>query len=61
MQRETANRLIRSLQEVAGAYRDAAAEACRDESPYDVYFLMRDMMAAESKMRSLSRRYLSMD
>jgi len=60
MESKTANKLIKAYDQVALVFREAANEEMSRGhmgSPHNVYFHMRDSMAAERKARMVRQRY----
>ena len=58
MTKDLAKKLEASLMEVSDLWCNAAAEACREVQPYEVWDCMNRMMKAEREARKLRRRWI---
>jgi hypothetical protein len=58
MDPKTAKTLAEMHLKLADEYRDAAGAACEARDPFEVWRLVKESMAQETKGRALKRRYL---
>jgi hypothetical protein len=58
MDKKLAKQLVDAHRKTAELYNEAANRACESGGPFEVYHLMKLMIAEEGKIRALENRYL---